>query len=188
MKISTLKKGLLACSLLALTMSCSDSDGPTPNLPGSEKYVLITMSENSLDKPGYVTAFNELPDGEISNATDSSLQGMGFGGWRTEGNRLLKMFSTESNSLGIEELVIDATGKVQPGAFLAAANKPNGSGNFVILDETRGFTGMVQHPWPFKPLTPQHFLVPGRSTSPRRSTNRGRTIQKSPSVPLVKSS
>ncbi|MGO1597331.1 MAG: hypothetical protein ACTHZ1_05650 [Sphingobacterium sp.] len=139
MKISTLKKGLLACSLLALTMSCSDSDGPTPNLPGSEKYVLITMSENSLDKPGYATAFNELPDGEISNATDSSLQGMGFGGWRTEGNRLLKMFSTESNSLGIEELVIDATGKVQPGAFLAAANKPNGSGNFVILDETRGF-------------------------------------------------
>ncbi|HIY76161.1 MAG TPA: hypothetical protein H9825_07865 [Candidatus Sphingobacterium stercorigallinarum] len=139
MNMFTYTKGILAASLLTLTMACSDSDNPSPHLPESEKYVLITMSENSLEKPGYATAFNALPSGNISNATDSSLQGMGFGGWRPEGNRMFKMFSTSSNSLGIEELVIDANGRIQTGKFLAAANKPNGSGNFAIVDETHGF-------------------------------------------------
>lgn len=139
MNISKLKNSMIACALLALTWSCSDNDTPAPDLPGSEKYVLITMSENNLQKPGYATAFDALPSGQISNATDSSLQGMGFGGWRPHGDRLLKMFSTPSNSLGIEELIIDERGQVQAGGFLAAADKPNGSGNFVIADETQGF-------------------------------------------------
>src|SRR5690606_41782912 len=49
------------------------------------------------------------------------------------------MFSTETNALGIEQLVVDAGGNVSPGKFIAADNNTNGSGNFVIVNDSKGF-------------------------------------------------
>jgi hypothetical protein len=141
MKTLTLKTGLLALAMSVLFVGCSDNDGPEPN-PDNEqgsKYVLITMSSNELDKPGFATAFDELPSGDIVNNGSTSLQGMGFGGWRPYGNWLFKMFSTDANASGIERLEVNANGDITPGQFIAGDNTTNGTGNFVIVDETKGY-------------------------------------------------
>lgn len=140
MKSLTLKTGLLAVAMATLFTGCSDDDTPGPGNQGTDKYVLITMSENNLNKPGFATAFDALPTGSIVNNSSQSKQGMGFGGWRPYGNWLLKMFSMESNALGIERLKVDADGTISSDKFIATAdNKTNGSGNFAIVNETSGY-------------------------------------------------
>src|SRR5690606_33268797 len=85
------------------------------------------------------TAFDALPSGDVANHGNNALQGLGSGGWRPYGNWLLKMLSTETNALAIERLNVDATGKVTPGNSIAGDNTTNGTGNFVIVDETKGY-------------------------------------------------
>lgn len=142
MKKSILRSGILAIVAGIFLTGCSSDDDNSPPIipePQIEKYVLITMSENNLSKPGFATAFDELPSGNISNNGANSLQGMGFGGWRPYGDWLLKMFSTETNSLGIERLTVTENGQINPEKFIAADNNTNGSGNFVIDTETSGY-------------------------------------------------
>lgn len=141
MKINTLKSTFALLLSIGILSSCSDNKStPEPVDPAvKDKYILISMSENTLQKPGFATAFDALPTGNIVNNGSSSLQGFGFGGWRPYGNQLLKMFSTETNSLGIQQLNVDANGKLSAGKFIAADNNSNGSGNFVIVDKTKGF-------------------------------------------------
>ena len=141
MIVNRLRLALAMVLTAGLFAGCGD-DTPTPTPPNpeaKEKYVLITMSENNLTKPGYAVAFDELPSGNIVSNGANSTQGMGFGGWRPVGNQLLKMFSTNANELGIEQLLVDASGKITPGKFISADNKTNGSGNFVIVDQTKGY-------------------------------------------------
>ena len=70
-------------------------DNPAPGQDGDTKYVLITLSDRvSGSKAGYISAFDEMPTGTISNATAGSLEGQGMGGWRTYGNSIYKMFRT----------------------------------------------------------------------------------------------
>ncbi|MHC8949133.1 hypothetical protein [Sphingobacterium hungaricum] len=136
---SILKFSFLALSAAMLFASCDNSDNPNPEVPKESKYVLITMSDNVLTKPGFATAFDELPTGNVVNNGSNSLQGMGFGGWRPYQNQLLKMFSTQTNALGIQELAI-SNGKVVDGRFIASLdNATNGSGNFTIVDATKGY-------------------------------------------------
>lgn len=139
---SILKNVLIALLLMSVMSGCSSNDPITPDPgpePQVEKYVLITMSENTLTKPGFATAFDELPTGSISNTTSNSLNGLGFGGWRPYGNWLFKMFSTDANALGIERLNVSQSGAISAGTFIAADNTTNGSGNFVIVDDTHGY-------------------------------------------------
>ncbi|MDR2273553.1 MAG: hypothetical protein LBF27_21780, partial [Sphingobacterium sp.] len=136
-------KKLVLLSVIGIaTVSCSSKDtiAPEPS-PSTEttKYVLISMSENTLNKPGFATAFDALPSGNIINNGTNSLQGFGFGGWRPYGNWLLKMFNTESNAYGIQQLMVNASGKITNGKFIAGDNTTNGTGNFVILDDNKGF-------------------------------------------------
>jgi len=141
MKTFLLKSGLLAITAGILFTGCSkkNDDGPNNPEPENDKYVLITMSENTLTKPGFATAFDELPSGNVSNNGANSLQGLGFGGWRPYDNWLLKMFNTETNALGIERLKVSSDGKINPEKFISADNNTNGSGNFVIHNETLGY-------------------------------------------------
>ncbi len=141
MKSLLLKTGLFAITATMFFTGCSKDDNGGDNTPEPEKdkYVLITMSENTLTKPGFATVFDELPGGDISNNGTNSTQGLGLGGWRPYNNWLLKMFSTEANALGIERLKVSADGKISPDAFIAADNNTNGSGNFVIDTETSGY-------------------------------------------------
>lgn len=133
------KASLLLAMAVSLFVSCSE-DSPTPPVEtGKDKYVLITMSENKLDKPGFATAFDQLPSGNIVNNGSNSFQGLGFGGWRPQENRLFKMFSSQTNALGIEELSVDAQGKISSAKFIAGDNKSNGSGNFVIENANSGY-------------------------------------------------
>lgn len=131
----TLKSLALALLLTVSLVSCDSSDEPEAK---EGKYVLMTMSENTLTKPGYITVFDQLPSGNISNITTTSVQGMGMGGWRPYKNWLLKLFKTEDNAKGIERLQIQ-NGKAVPEKFLAGDNTINGTGNFVIVNETQGF-------------------------------------------------
>ena len=136
-------KKLVLFSVIGIAAaSCSSKDNIVPEpTPSTEttKYVLISMSENTLNKPGFATAFDALPSGNIINNGTSSLQGFGFGGWRPYGNWLLKMFNTESNAYGIQQLTVNASGKITNGKFIAGDNTTNGTGNFVILDDNKGF-------------------------------------------------
>ncbi len=142
MKTLKLKAGILALAMGMLFVGCSDNDDPQPDPDDNQesKYVLITMSSNVLEKPGYATAFDELPSGNIANNGSNALQGFGFGGWRPYGNWLFKMFATETpNTLGIERLEVNANGDVTSGQFIAGDNTTNGTGNFVIVDENKGY-------------------------------------------------
>jgi len=135
-------KGLIV-AIAAITglSSCSKSKGPGVVEPTTtSKYVMITMSDNNLTKPGYATSFDAIPTGNVSNINSSSLQGMGMGGWRPFGNSLLKMFGSTANELGIERLTVNASNKVVSDKFLKALdNTTNGSGNFVVANATTGF-------------------------------------------------
>ena len=139
--LKRVKKLVLFSAIGIITASCSNKDSvvPEPTPTETTKYVLISMSENTLNKPGFATAFDALPSGNIINNGSNSLQGFGFGGWRPYGNWLLKMFNTESNAYGIQQLTVDASGKITNGKFIAGDNTTNGTGNFVILDENKGF-------------------------------------------------
>mgnify|MGYP003574983625 FL=1 len=135
-------KGLIV-AIAAITglSSCSKSKGPGVVEPTpTSKYVMITMSDNNLTKPGYATSFDAIPTGNVSNINSTSLQGMGMGGWRPFGNSLLKMFGSTANELGIERLTVNASNKVVSDKFLKALdNTTNGSGNFVVANATTGF-------------------------------------------------
>lgn len=131
----TLKSLALASLLTVSLVSCDESDEPEAK---EGKYVLMTMSENTLTKPGYITVFDQFPSGNVSNITTNSVQGMGMGGWRPYKNWLLKLFKTEDNAKGVERLKIE-NGKVVFDNFLAGDNTTNGTGNFVIASETQGF-------------------------------------------------
>lgn len=141
MNINKLKFSIVCLFSVAILGSCSkDSTGPTPVDPtAKDKYVLITMSENNLQKPGFATSFDAMPSGNIVNNGSNSFQGLGFGGWRPYQNQLLKMFNSQTNELGIDQLLLDENGKISAGKFIAANNNTNGSGNFVIENETKGY-------------------------------------------------
>ena len=158
-----LKTGMLAFSSILFFASCSkkNNDAPGSSEPKNEKYVLITMSENNLTKPGFATAFDRLPSGDVSNNGNNSLQGMGFGGWRPYGNWLLKMFGTETNALGIERLKVTADGKINPDKFIAADNNTNGSGNFAINNETTGYYWDGNAPLKIQTFNPKTMIRTG---------------------------
>lgn len=135
-------KGLIiAIATITGLSSCSKKGtDPAPEPTKTTKYVMITMSENVLTKPGYATAFDAIPSGNVSNINSTSLQGMGMGGWRPFGNSLLKMFNSSGNELGIERLAVNNVNKVVVDKFLKALdNTTNGSGNFVVSSASVGF-------------------------------------------------
>lgn len=136
MKKVTLKSLALATLLAVPLVSCQDDEPEAEVKEG--KYILMTASERTNIPPGWITVFDELPTGNVSNITSSSLQGQGMGGWRPYKNWLLKMFKTDNSSKGIERLKLE-NGQVSPDIFLAGDNATNGTGNFVIANETQGF-------------------------------------------------
>ncbi|WP_028298115.1 hypothetical protein [Olivibacter sitiensis] len=139
MKISNLIKTHCILAALVAFSACGNDDNSGPIVEAPSKYVVMTMSDNTLAKPGYVTAFDELPSGDVSNVTTNTLQGQGMGGWRPQQNMLLKMFRTQDNALGIERLNVSTNGVITPGNFISADNSTNGSGNFVIGTDGNGF-------------------------------------------------
>ncbi|HRN58147.1 MAG TPA: hypothetical protein PLL71_16930 [Agriterribacter sp.] len=155
MKSGLIKMALWCLPAAVLFAGCSKNDNQEPDPdPVIEKYVVITMSENTLTKPGYATAFDSKPSGNISNIAAGTLQGMGMGGWRPYKNWLFKMFNTSANEKGIERLNVSAAGIVTSGDFLKTNNTINGSGNFVVQDETSGFYWDADKPFMIQRFNP----------------------------------
>lgn len=149
--------GLLAGSL---TLSSCGDDGPNPQQEAGDKYVVLTMSDrDARTKPGYITAFDEFPTETISNVGANSLEGEGMGGWRVYDNMIFKMFTTASNSQGIEKLKIAEDGTVTVDRIISAKNsteasKYNGTGNLVIDNATSGYYWDASEPYKIQQFNP----------------------------------
>lgn len=138
---------LIAISLLSLTGCSDDSPQPNPTDEVVSKYVLMTVADRTQNNGGgYISAFDELPSGSISNVVGGkSLTGTrGMAGWRTHDNAIYKMFRSADASQGIEKIEVAADGTVTSGAFLSSKNpteaaKYFGTGNFVIDNANSGF-------------------------------------------------
>ncbi|MEC3880534.1 hypothetical protein [Parapedobacter sp. 10938] len=150
----------------ALFTSCAKDD-PAPDQDSDTKYVLITLADRvSGNKAGFISSFDEMPTGTISNATAGSLEGQGMGGWRTYGNNIYKMFRTADYVQGIEKINVAADGTVTSGAFIsskdqAAAAKYFGTGNFVIQDDNLGYYWDAAEPYNIQKFNPTTMVNTG---------------------------
>ncbi len=146
--------------------SCT-SDDPTPNQPTTDKYVLITLSDRvSGNKAGFISAFDEMPSGTISNSGAGSLEGQGMGGWRTHGDNIYKMFRSADYATGIEKVNVAADGTVTAGQFIASKNpaeaeKYFGTGNFVIKDDDLGYYWDAAEPTKIQKFNPSTMANTG---------------------------
>jgi hypothetical protein len=133
---------VLAFSAICAVMftACDSDDKPTPpEETKKSKYVLMTQHTND-QRQGWITAFDELPKGDISNiVANKSLGGTGMAGWRPYKNWLMKMFNSTGYEMGVEQINISETNVVTPGRFIKTSNTRNGSGNFTIVDDTKGY-------------------------------------------------
>lgn len=154
-----IKRALKGASLLLaaglLFTACEKNKNEEPQPTTVEKYVIMTMSERTPTKPGYVTAFDEFNGTSVSNiVSGKSLQGLGMGGWRPYKNWLFKMFNTAGNEKGIERIDVAKDGTVSVGPYLKTGNGTNGSGNFVIAADDKGFYWDAEKPWEIQVFNP----------------------------------
>lgn len=156
--------GLMGAGLLF--GACSDDD-PTPDEEGTSKYVMITLAERTQDGTGYLSAFDEFPSGTISNVVGGkSLQGMSMTGWRTYNNWIFKLFRSSDRTQGIEKINVSADGTVTAGQFIGSKNQTeaaryNGTGNFVIENETSGFYWDAAEPLKIQKFNPTSMTNTG---------------------------
>lgn len=142
--------------------SCKKDKNPDPVPEGTDKYVLMTVSDRSRPNGGgYLSAFDELPSGTISNVVGGkSLVGTnGMAGWRTHGNWIFKMFRSADAIQGIEKIEVAKDGTVTTGAFITSKNPTEaaarfGTGNFVINNETSGFYWDAAEPLKIQKFNP----------------------------------
>lgn len=154
MKTNILKRISIALFSGLLLGACADDDPVGPIGGDDTGYALLTMSENNLTKPGYISVFSERPSGNISNVNATSVQGMGMGGWRTYGNWAFKMFNTSGNEKGIERLSFGKDRQITVSGFIKTNNTINGSGNFVIQDESEGYYWDADNPLQIQTFNP----------------------------------
>ncbi len=158
MKYTHITPLLLVLVCLA-AISCKKDNNDNPNY-SEHKYVLITLSDRvSGNKAGYISAFSTFPEGTISNVGAGSLEGEGMGGWRTYGDMIFKMFSTASNSQGIEKIKVAKDGTVTVDKTITPkdpteASKYNGNGNLVIENATSGYYWDASEPYKIQKFNP----------------------------------
>src|SRR5690606_3966175 len=151
---------IIGIAATSLFFGACKKDNNEPINEGDSKYVLMTLSDReSRTKAGYISAFDEIPTGTISNVSAGSLEGQGMGGWRTYGNWIFKMFRTSDYKTGIEKINVAKDGTVTTGTFIAskddaAATKYFGTGNLVIQNETSGFYWDAAEPLKIQKFNP----------------------------------
>lgn len=154
---------LLTC-LAVISCKKDNNDGSNDS---EDKYVIITLSDRVTgNKAGYISAFNTFPSGTVSNVGPGSLEGEGMGGWRVYGDMIFKMFSTASNSQGIEKIKVSRDGTVSVDKIISPqdvteASKYNGNGNLVIENATSGYYWDASEPYKIQQFNPTTMINTG---------------------------
>lgn len=139
MKKTTFKTFALSALCAVMFTACDKGKTTDPVETKKSKYVLMTQHTTD-QRQGWISAFDEMPSGEISNIIpNQSLGGTGMAGWRPYNNLLLKMFNSTGYEMGIEQINVSESNVVSPGKFIKTSNTRNGSGNFTIVDDKKGF-------------------------------------------------
>lgn len=150
----------LALSLFGFT-ACSD-DAPNPGNETESVYLIQTMSEVTQLKPGFMSSYSEFPSGTISNSAQASArQGQANEGWRTHNGNVYKMFNA-SFERGIHKLNISSQGAISYGTSILTGNTLNGSGNFVIENDTKGYYWDGNEPWVIQTFNPELVQKTGK--------------------------
>lgn len=149
-KTALFSAGLLSLSVLFTACSKDDSQEPDPG-SGEYSYVLLT-NEGDLGTPGYMTAYAQMPSGDLSNIQTRTLQVKSAFGFTQYG----KWIFTRTNiagQTGIAKFIVSNNGKLQEAGFLPNGQRfyITGDENGYYLDESRG-TLLIQK---FNPSTMQ---------------------------------
>lgn len=128
-----IKQGLSIVSAVLLFSSCSKDKSPA-NDDGNQKkssYILFT-NEADLGTAGYMTAYAEMPKGNLSNIGANTLQMKTAFGFTKYGQWIFNRTSI-SGETGIQKLEVGDNGKLNSTGFLA-----NGT-MFHIVNPTTGY-------------------------------------------------
>ncbi len=162
MKNIRLLISLMFMSMLFAWSCTKDDPDDGGDTSGTTKYVLMTLSDRvSGNKAGFISTFDEMPEGTIDNISATSLQGQGMGGFRIHDNTIYKIFSTEDYSKSIERLAFDEDGKVSVDKILLPGQSKFGSGNFAIADDQTGFYWDADEPMSIQTFNPESLARTG---------------------------
>ncbi|ANH83236.1 hypothetical protein A8C56_21655 [Niabella ginsenosidivorans] len=126
--------GFIALLLSWVFISCSKSDNSGTDNPedkGTYNYVLFTNTQD-LGSPGYMTAYNKMPEGDFKSTVTNSLHFQVAFGFTKFGKWIFNRSNTDGEA-GIQKLTVDDKGIITDAGFLA-----NGQ-MFHIVDETHGY-------------------------------------------------
>lgn len=149
-------------SILGLS-ACSDDDGPDDTKsPNDSYYLLQTMNEISQTKPGFISSYPEFPSGTVDNtAQPTAYQGQANEGWITYNGTVFKKFNA-SFERGIYRLNVSSEGRISYGPAIKTGNTVNGSGNFVIENDTKGYYWDANAPWEIQTFNPSTVQRTGK--------------------------
>lgn len=125
--------GLAIITLIPLFTSCSKDDHPDTPLKSDTAYdyVLLTNESTSIAGTGYMSAFQKMPEGDISNIGDNTLQVASAFGF-TQYKKWIFTANT-SGQAGIQKYTVGSDGKITDAGFI-----PNGQ-MFYIADDQKGY-------------------------------------------------
>lgn len=129
-----IKQAVGVLSIATLLSACSSKDKTTPVDNGNKtkaNYILFT-NEADLGTAGYMTAYTEMPSGNLSNITTNTLQmkeAFGF----TKFEHWIFNRTSVSGEAGIQKLEVGDNGKINSTGFIA-----NGQ-MFHVVSSTLGY-------------------------------------------------
>lgn len=155
-------------AMATIMTSCNSSkNNPDPKDDATYKYVLMTGDHTTNIPPGAITLLDEFPTGTIeATQAGRSLNGRGMGGFRTHfDNWIFKMFRSDDGSRTIERLSVSNTGITSDKYIAVDQTIPAGSGNFVILNENKGFYFDSADPYKLQVFNPTTMERTGSTPS-----------------------
>lgn len=151
----------------ALTACNPTKENVEPDGDSTHKYVIMTGDHTTNIPPGAITLLDEFPTGTIeATQAGRSLNGRGMGGFRVHfDNWIFKMFKSDDGSRTIERLNVSSTGITADKYIAVGQTIPAGSGNFVLLNETRGFYFDSDDPFKLQLFNPTSMERTGATPS-----------------------
>jgi hypothetical protein len=135
MQFNTMKRAILnyVPALLAITFaftSCKKDDSGNTAETTKDKYAIISATTKW--DAGFLTSFDGMPSGTVSNKSSQSLQVASTFGFRSYGKWIFNR-ANAAGTVGLQKYTISDDGSIQDGGFIV------GSTQFVIQNETSGF-------------------------------------------------